>query len=375
MNSVKRKAGMVVVSSDREWDNVRHHERATLSALAKKLADIKGYEFAGEYDAAQSYSDPVYFVPSDTLVGNDTAQRLGIRGEQDLFGGLVPFAFLATKVLTHPLVASDSIAPPGWSSRFAGMMGDAVLPGYSTFSLEDARSAAMKLLPAGPVRIKKPGSRGGLGQSVVTDIAQFDSALGTEDFRQLMHEGIVVEKNLNEVATYSVGQVRVGSLLATYYGIQHLTDNRQGEQVYGGSDLVVVRGDFDALLKQDIDDRVRVAIAQARCYHGAAFACYPGMFASRCNYDIARGKDERGKWHSGVLEQSWRIGGASGAELIALEAFNENPALRLMAASTTEIYGDQPSVPPDAWIYFQGIDQRVGPLTKYARCKVHGDQR
>jgi hypothetical protein len=101
-------------------------------------------------------------------------------------------------------------------------------------------------------------------------------------------------------------------------------------------------------------------------------ACYQGMFASRCNYDIAQGVDEEGRWYSGVLEQSWRIGGASGAEVAALEAFRDDPSLSVVRASTTEIYGESPTLPPGAAVYFQGNDDKVGPLTKYARLDEYG---
>lgn len=373
MNTGNRKGGVVVVSSAKDWGNPQCHESVTQEALARKLADIKGFEFAGEFDAAQWYPGPVYVVPSDTLVGLDAAEHLGVRGEQDMFGGLVPFAFVATKALTHPLMEPHAAAPPGWSDAFAGRAGDAVLPGYTAFRVDDARSAGRKLLREGSIRIKNPGATGGLGQSVAADAAQLEDVLGAADPDELAREGVVIEKNLADVVTYSVGQVRVGELLATYYGVQHLTRNRRGKEVYGGSDLVVARGDFDDLLTRDIDDNLRNAIAQARRYHAAALHCYPGMFASRCNYDIARGRDEQGGWHSGVLEQSWRIGGATGAELVALEAFRSDPALMLVAASTTEIHEENPPVPNDAWIYFQGVDQRVGPLTKYARWSDHVD--
>lgn len=42
----------------------------------------------------------------------------------------------------------------------------------------------------------------------------------------------------------------------------------------------------------------------------AALDCFPGFFASRRNYHIGQGRDAKGRFKSGVLEQSWRIGGA-----------------------------------------------------------------
>ena len=143
---------------------------------------------------------------------------------------------------------------------------------------------------------------------------------------QLANAGLVLEENLTAVTTYSVGQVRVADLTATYYGSQRLTTDNGGDEVYGGSDLVVVRGDFDALVQLPLPESIRVAVEQARTYD-AATSVFPGMFASRRNYDVAQGVDARGQWRSGVLEQSWRIGGATGAEIAALEAFRADPAL------------------------------------------------
>ena len=91
-------------------------------------------------------------------------------------------------------------------------------------------------------------------------------------------------------------------------------------------------------------EQARLAVEQARVYDAAATGCFAGMFASRRNYDVARGVDAEGRRRSGVLEQSWRIGGASGAEVAALEAFRAEPGLRVVRAATVELYG--PDVPP-----------------------------
>ena len=46
----------------------------------------------GDYDA-HAGEHVTYFVPDDTLL-SATATDLGIRTDQDLFGGVVPFAFV-----------------------------------------------------------------------------------------------------------------------------------------------------------------------------------------------------------------------------------------------------------------------------------------
>jgi hypothetical protein len=363
--------GIVVVYPCRT--GLCRHEIATQDALAKRIAGVRGDEYAGAFDAGSRYDRPLYFVPNDTLVQTEIADELGIVDEHDLFGGMVPHAFVATKTITHPLPASASRIPQGWSDDFCRRVHDVVLPGYSAFSRSDALEAGLKLLERGALRLKKPSGIGGLGQSVVFRRDQLENELEMLDKTELERIGLVLERNLTELDTRSVGQVRVGDLVATYCGTQRLTSDNSGAEVYGGSELIIVRGDFDALLQLPMGQHVHVAISQARTYHAAAMACYPGMFASRCNYDIAQGVDEEGRWYSGVLEQSWRIGGASGAEVAALEAFREHPSLSVVRASTTEIYGENPSLPPDAAVYFQGNDDKVGPLTKYARLEEYGN--
>jgi hypothetical protein len=127
-----------------------------------------------------------------------------------------------------------------------------------------------------------------------------------------------------------------------------------------------VPGDFDALLALTLPENIRLAIAQARAYDDAAAQCFEGLFASRRNYDVAQGIDAAGDHRSGVLEQSWRPGGASGAEIGALEAFRADPSLSAVRAMSREVYGAVPALPPNATVYFSGDDPHVGPLTKYA---------
>jgi Protein of unknown function (DUF3182) len=184
---------------------------------------------------------------------------------------------------------------------------------------------------------------------------------------------VVIERNLDDVVTLSVGQVRVGDWLASYCGTQDTTPNHQGEPVYGGSVLTVVLGDYEQLLALDLPEATRTAVDQARVYDRAARACYPGLLASRCNYDIAQGVDAAGQWRSGVLEQSWRIGGASGAEIAALQAFKDHPGWRWVRASSHEVYADTAAVPAGACVHFDGTDPRVGRLVKYAQVQAHGD--
>lgn len=366
----------VVVYPAKAHCTPRSHEYVTHSEVAKKLAAIKNCDFGGEFEAGRHYSGPLYFVPTDTLVGIDSAYKLGIQGEQDLFGGVVPFPFVANKTITHPLVTPDARAPDGWSFDLGPRMGKVVLSGFSAFTLSDARGIGQRLLEQGTVRVKKGSGIGGLGQWVVAREDELDALLTSFNTDEVAQCGLVLERNLSQVTTHSVGQVRVGSLLATYFGTQYLTRNNAGQQVYGGSSLIVARGDFSVLLQlEELGAENLTAIEQARAYHAAAMTAFPAMFASRCNYDVAQGIDDQGQWHSGVLESSWRIGGASGAEVEALAAFSTNPELDFVRASTTEVYGDNAVAPANAAVYFHGIDETVGPILKYALLEPYVNAR
>jgi hypothetical protein len=349
------------------------HETAVHTELGKRLAAIMGGDFGGVYDEAV-HGGHLFLVPSDTIVGITEAQRLGIHSEADLFGGVVPYAFIPTKSITHPLLNPDSYAPEGWSPEFGRRVSDSVLTGITAFDLTDAQAAGERLLQFGAVRIKPVLATAGRGQLVVADRGQLRDALAQQETGRLHDCGIVLEEHLEKVKTYSVGQVRVAGIVASYVGTQRLTADNTGELVYGGSQLIVARGDFDALRHLDLSEDFKIALEKAQAYDAAASACFPGFFASRRNYDIASGLDSQGAFRCGVLEQSWRIGGASAAEVAALEVFHAEPDARVLEASTIEIFGTETDPPAGATALFRGTDPEIGPISKYVTVKAYGNR-
>jgi hypothetical protein len=299
--------------------------------------------------------------------------QAGIAGEEDLFGGVVPHRFLANKAITHPLPGPDAAAPKGWVPDFAAAISGAVLAGFSAFSAEDALSAGKRLLRRGSVRLKPTEGRGGCGQLVIADLSSLRRALDALDPRKLAEDGIVLEEHLSEVATFSVGEIRVAGTILSYLGLQRLTTDNAGQAVYGGSDLEFVRGSLDELAASALSSQARLAVERARAYDRAAAKYYPAIVASRRNYDVAVGVDGAGRHVLGVLEQSWRIGGASPAEVLALEQFGRQPSLKTVRAATVEVYGEPAAVPADAMLFYHGEDAEAGPITKYARILGDGN--
>jgi hypothetical protein len=345
------------------------HELASHLWVAERLAGLLGMSYGGiGRDTERHPRGARYVVPYRTLSLRE-ARRFGIESADDLFGGAVSQAFMGTKLITHGLLRAGAVAPAGWSEPFAEKVRDVVLPGYSVFTAADLREAAGALLREGRVRIKSPYDSGGLGQRVIDTLAELEPLIEARGHGPWLEDGLVVERNLSDVATISVGTVLLDGIQASYVGRQRGARNHGGAMVYGGTDLLCTRGDLEALRQLPLTGDQRLAVEQARCYHDEALACFPGTFASRANYDVAQGRDDGGRWYSGVLEQSWRIGGASAAEVEAVGALLDHPSRRAVWAATRESYDPAETVPEDAKMVFRGDDPDVGYLVKYVRTR------
>ncbi len=340
------------------------HDAACHAGFAEKIASLMEMPFGGKFDAARSYGGPVFLVPSETL-SREEATGLGVDDGSRLFGGVVPAPFVATKAVAHPLMAPNARAPEGWDHSLASRLRGVVHVGFSAFTLADAHSAGRQLLTQGPARIKPTWESGSRGQSVFRSVSELEAALADIDETIMRACGVVLEQNLEALTTYSVGDAKLAGIAIAYWGTQNETLNNDGETVYGGSDLFVVRGGLPDLLKRNPPPNLRIAIEQACTFDAAVRTSYPAMFASRCNYDIAQGLDAYGEWRSGVLEQSWRIGGATGAELAAFAAFRDYASTDHVRASTVEAYGGTADPAEDASVYFCGTDPELGVLVKY----------
>lgn len=330
------------------------HRSRTVAALAAWLAP-----FVGEGTGVN------YVIPDATLLSTE-ACTLGIGGEDDLFGGVVPTRTACGKAITHCLAEADHTPPPGWSECFGNAVRAHTLPGLSVFSPPAVRAAGVLLLKNGPVRLKPAWSDGGHGQVVVETTAALDAAIEALDARDLAVWGLVVERDLAEAVTFSVGRLQVGHHALAYVGTQSTTRDNAGGSAYGGSRLMVVKGGFAALAAAGLSPVLRRVVAHAEAYDTAADRHIDGFFASRRNYDVVMGRAAGGEILSGVLEASWRIGGASGAEIAALHAFAATPEAGAVRASCHEVYGRTAEPPKEADVYYAGDDPEVGYLTKYA---------
>jgi hypothetical protein len=355
----------VYIVPARGGDFADEHQRCARAVLGKCLAELTGGVFAGEMSGEADSDVEPYFLPADTLTIEEAAQ-LGLNGEGDLFGGVVPHPFVASKAIAHSLVSSTASAPPEWNAGFSEAIAGIVLPGFTVFARDDAEAAGRELLRTGPVQVKATGGFAGFGQSKVASEEELQGELNKLDWDEIGKVGLVLEHRLNDVSAFSIGQVRVGGTTASYYALQKETANEYRDNIYVGSSLLAVRGGFEDLLALDFSDDVRTSIERACAFDAEVDRHFPGFFASRRNYDVIRGFGGNGRPVSGVLEQSWRVGGASAAEMLVLLALRGDPELTQVKARTVEVFGELADVPHGALLLYRGVDPKAGAITRYA---------
>ena len=339
------------------------HDQASREVLVARLAALLRVPLIPQVETTDDVGPDILLVPKETIVDGPGPTRA--LSSTTLLGGWVPHPFIATKAITHGLISHEAARPEGWSNAMADRLGDAALNGFTAFTAADAIEAGLRLLETGPARVKDVNGKASLGQTVVNTADELRAVIAEQDRDELARFGIVVEENMSEVETYSVGSLSVAGLEISYVGDQQETVDHKGRTVYGGSRLRCVRGGLDRLTHLGLEPEAVEAIRCAAVFDDAARRAYPTMVLTRRNYDVLAGRDAQGRRRVGVLEQSWRVGGATGAEVAALEAFARGPDLDFVNTATVEIYGEA-AIPAHAVTYFSGVDPVVGSMTKYA---------
>lgn len=344
------------------------HNIASIEMLAGRLSALTGASLLPTRQDFDESSD-AFLVPTFAMVRADGHPEMSV---ETFFGGIVDHGFMATKLVTHPHLHDNDKLPEGWAEGFAARLKDCVLEGYSVFSHDHAKEAAELLIKKHKIRFKNPYSSGGNDQTVVHSRQALETFLETVSAAE-MAKGLVVEEDVENSTTYSVGQVRLLDQTGSYLGRQYTVDGPDGFPVYAGSRLWVVRGGWDALLLNLQSPISRSIVAKARQYDEAATQ-HLGLIASRKNYDVLVGPITETGFRCGVLEQSWRIGGASPAEVLAMEKFAQNRNISAVQAVIREDHGHPRKINADDFVVYSGNDDLGLPLQKIARVeKIHYD--
>ncbi|AYM66097.1 hypothetical protein At12D13_49450 (plasmid) [Agrobacterium fabrum] len=331
--------------------------------LAKQVARFLQLRYDGRLED-RSTGDGLFVLPFLTVCADELSGYSCLMGEGDFLGGWVPHPLQATKAIAHPLAAGE-LPPSGWSAGFTSSVKDLTLSGVTAFTAAGAIEAGLGLLQRGDVRLKPINAAGGNDQHVVRSERELTEVVEALSDSAGLHGGLVLEENLHDAETYGIGRISLGGMSASYLGIQDLTRNNKGDVVYGGTRMLVARGDFRQLLPLLSGKTEEIAVRLAMDFDRLADR-HLGLVASRRNYDVIAGTTAAGEMKCAVLEQSWRMGGATGAEIAALQAFAERPELRHVGAATVEQYGHDWMPPEGSTVYFHGVDPKLGPHLKYA---------
>lgn len=278
-----------------------------------------------------------YYLPSHTLLQHE-AKALGIKSLQDLYGGVVPYPFLLYKTLSHPIHHPSMNSPEGWNNDLGLILRPYVLKGCSAFNTQDALWTAEGMIHDGPLRIKLATANAGRGQWVVNNHEEVVDLFNQAQYQPFFEEGVIIEEALNNTVSFSIGQTEIGNYLISYCGEQEVTIDLKGQHTYGGSTLSVVQGGYSQLENILSFEKHKEALRMVQQYERHIFKAYPQIYASRRNYDVLQGVNAKGQMRLGVLEPSWRAGGASMAELLAFEAFTANSRLHHIRTWTKERY-------------------------------------
>ena len=352
--------------------------------IVDKIASI--FERFGGIDQGKTY-----YVADKTIVLEFTENQKLIKdalieSEKDFFGGIVPRAYQSTKAIMHPLVSREAACPLGWSHEFSQELVhlDLVLPGFTVFNIEDIRTAFNHLYDKGvyQIRLKDPLGYLGMNQFIVTSFQELEQFISDKivDNEKLEQYGLVVEENLcpEDLKIYSVSFVTVG-----FHQVQCIGVQRFSQGLYAGTDFVIMQtGKYilpELLARVGIfnNEDAQVIIDKALLFRALLNKHIPEIKTARFNLDIvsgiasiySNGTCELVKRFA-LLEQSFRVGGASAAEIWGLEYLLCHPSVDAVCASTYYRYGDEAyqTVSGEENLYC-GVDSRLGSIS--TSVKVH----
>ena len=346
----------------------REHELAAQRGVAERLAALLGCRFAGDADPAAPSASIGYAVPNDTLTSIEDARRWGIRSEADLFGGVVPFPSSPPRPSRIRSSSPMRRRRPDGAREFAERVAQVVLPGCRPSRSTMRARAGRALLRDGPVRLKLASGIGGAGQSVARRRgAARRAARGARRGRVARATASCSSATWAMRAPTASASCASAGLTASYFGTQRTDKNRHGDEVYGGSTLDLVRGGLDAA--RAAGRRRRGAPrrrAGARPTTRRRFACFAGMFASRCNYDVVQGRDASGRRSPACSSSRGASAARAAPRWRRCEALSRDPRAAVVRASTVEVLRRGPPCRRARRSTSSGVDEHVGPITKYA---------
>lgn len=340
--------------------------------IAEKVSQIKSFFYGPSFTMEDleklPKSDLFFLVPDDTIMlPLEKSQRFGLLTEEHLakqyftpesayllwektpaewprfLGGLVSEPFDQTKIVVHKRIDKTKTVLKGWSDAVAESLEPYVLPGFSVFDKESADKAIEFLLPGGNIRIKNPLDSGGTGQWTINSQQKYNQIIN-EILRTLQDQGtniavtgLVFERELINPYELSIGQQFFDGHLLSFIARQKFM-RPFGIKIYTGVEKIFVRGGYAALLSLPLPELAKIAVDQVIRFE-QRLVNKPGIYITRSAYNVLQGyisRSNKSHLYSGVVEQTWRIGGGTGGDLLAHEAFKHNTKLHIVSTCVVQ---------------------------------------
>lgn len=313
--------------------------RARNGQIGTDIAQLLGIPYRGY--AFDSVAEPnLYIVTSKTLTKETAAKKFGSSSSADFYGLAVGDINDVGKAILHPTHATRT--PSFYRADFAEKVRRFVLPGLSCFSPLDAQTAYHEYANNGfDLRFKVANESDGNGQYKIDNPNHLKDVIDQE--RKALKEGVVIEANLNDPNTISLGFVQIGQQQYSFIAHQKNTQpNAEGQSKYLGANVTVVRGPMEVFLKdKDLSMLENTAALQAIEFNQLYQQTFR-PYASRLSYDVVTGFDNHGNTLSGVTDITGRVGGTCPALMVSLLAMQEDPSIQKAFTEVTLNY--QPTI-------------------------------
>lgn len=312
-------------------------------SIAQRIAHHMGLPYKPAPLFHTSPEENAYIVPGVTL-DTATAAKLLIKNEADIYGVAVPNFDMIGKSILHQTVSSN--APPFYDSAFARIVeqNGLVLPGITGFSAQDLLDSYRVVgAPSSGLRLKQSNESDGNGQHEIMGIEHLRELLNAIGPSELANHGAIIEPNLKQKRTNSVGFFKLGSDQYVFVADQ-LNGNADERDMYlGGENIVVTRGEFQALddLLMRLRDPRQEIVSKAMGFLKHYFEYFPNSMTSRLSVDVLSGSHAGFGKLSGVTDITGRLGGLCPATILAAQHLQDNPRHEAVVAEVHLNYHPQ----------------------------------
>lgn len=309
----------------------------SIGAVAERIATHIG----AVMDTSQTAATERYFVPM-AAIHEPLARQVGISALGGAYGGIVRELQHADKAVLHQLPRTTMQSPDWYSRDFASEVKATVLPGFTTFSAEDTRAAFDIMQGEGHfVRFKDPAGTGERGQYLIKTKDELEKVM-FDHGNGFTEAGAILEANLNDAETITVGYVDIEGEKYSWYGSPYDTEFG-GIKRFGGNEITVVKGGLSALRDYCKEEKNKVAVEQSAVVFDA-YHSHLGSSIMRATFDAVQGIGDNGEFLSGITDPSLRPSASSAAEIRAIEAFRDYPEAKAVKTRIVYDYAKELSI-------------------------------